>query len=90
MKVMQAVLRQWPYVLYALRCFASAVGFFVSFIGWSWFAIRVLFVGVNALDGRLDPGAGPPLHDIGYFLVAGWLLLRFANGLFPFGKRAFQ
>lgn len=62
-------------VLDALRITAAFLGYFLCGIGWLIFVCNL--AGGNAEMYRLA----------GWFIVPGWLLLRFASGLFPFGRR---
>jgi hypothetical protein len=51
--------------------------------------------GIEGLGGQI-PNAkraqdlGYLFRASGFFIVPGWLLLRFADGLFPFGRPVFQ
>jgi hypothetical protein len=71
-------------VIDALRLLACAFGYFLSFIGWFCFLLQVLLLGNGV------PNVGERLYDIGCVIVAGWVLLRFAAGLFPFGRHFFR
>ncbi|MES2461494.1 MAG: hypothetical protein V4671_13000 [Armatimonadota bacterium] len=69
-------------ILSTLKGFAWMIGWVISLIGWLFFAL-VLYGVAEGMPG--DPGRG--LLFCAYWIVPGWLLLRFAAGLFPFGRR---
>jgi hypothetical protein len=83
-----------------LQDVAHGVGYFLCIGGWLFFSCLVIFVS----DFIINPDSGRSLKEIhsfygdrrvafsavGYFLVSGWLLLRFAVGLFPFSRRVFK
>jgi hypothetical protein len=75
---------------------ALLIGHVLCIIGWTLFALCV----VSTLDAsQLRKGessfAGPSIlrkigdafQITGYWLVPGWFLLRFADGLFPFSRK---
>jgi hypothetical protein len=64
-----------------LRLTALFVGYVMSGFGWLLFFDRILFAGL------LTPGDGHFFRLIGQYVVVGWLMLRFAAGLFPFSRR---
>ena len=67
-----------------LRGQAYVVGSVASSIGWVVFALGLLFstFGLPYL---------PLLFKLtGVLIVVGWLLTRFASGLFPFSRRVFK
>ncbi len=73
----------------ALRFFqglAAVIGYPLASIGWLGFSIGL----AAALPTRLDPFDAHFLRVCGDAIVPGWLLLRFAAGLFPFGLRLFR
>ncbi len=70
-------------VLDALRLMAFFVGHLLSGIGWLLFGC-IFFMGSMA-GFRLPDGE--IFHFVGFLIVPGWLLLRFAAGLWPFGRR---
>ena len=76
----------WLGVLDALRLMAFFVGHLLSGLGWLVFGC-VCLVGASA--GFLVRDA--EIFDfIGFLIVPGWLLLRFASGRLPFGRRLFR
>jgi hypothetical protein len=56
------------------------LGSFCYGIGWYLFFVCV----VNIRDIHPQDGS---FQACGYWIVPGWLLLRFADGLFPFSRR---
>lgn len=70
----------WATLSKGLRWTALVLGYTLSFFGWF-----LLWMGV-AMDGA-SQGRTACFDDAGFFIVPGWLLLRFAACLFPFSKR---
>ncbi len=77
-------------VLEALQLLACATGYFLSFLGWFAFALQVCILAAGAVNPGQAPFVAERLRAIGIVLVLGWLLLRFAAGLFPFGRHFFR
>jgi hypothetical protein len=69
-------------VLIVLRVFAWMVGYFIAFIGWFQFCLDL-----TALLEGMSHTYSSLFRDASWYIVSGWLLIRFAAGLFPFGKR---
>ena len=73
-------------ILQALQIMARVAGYLLSFIGWVLFALGVFCLA----DAGPSPWIEEPFRWGGYWIVPGWLLLRFGAGLFPFGKQVFN
>jgi hypothetical protein len=69
-----------PGLLDFLRIVTALVGYILSGLGWIFFAFSLAVA---------PPAARRFYHDLMYLIVPGWLLLRLAAGLFPFGRRWF-
>jgi hypothetical protein len=69
-----------------LRGLVRGVGYVLVCIGWILFALGVVFLfkigNVRCIE--------EPFRWASYWIVPGWLLLRFADGLFPFSKKFFK
>ncbi|MES2464993.1 MAG: hypothetical protein V4671_30880 [Armatimonadota bacterium] len=63
---------------------ASIIGPALAFFGWCAFSSGVYFL------TRDEFGDPQPFRNAAPYLLWSWLLLRFAWGLFPFGKRLFR
>jgi hypothetical protein len=74
------------FLLILARLLFLAVGYSLSFVGWLLFFITLL-VGASS---RLTSDDAQSFRYMGYFIVPGWLMLRFAAGLFPFGRHLFR
>ncbi len=66
-----------------VRGAAHIIGCFLMYPGWAIFAIGVLYL---ALEGPTTV-SDAPFRVCTPLLLPGWLLLRFAAGLFPFSRR---
>ena len=73
-------------VLDALRLAAFFVGYLLSGVGGLGYGCAFL---LGAPHG-LVPSDNSLFCFLGFLIVPGWLLLRFASGRFPFGKRLFR
>ncbi len=88
---------QWFLIL---QCFAQVLGYCLCIGGWLLFSYIVTCIN----DPIINPDPSQSLKEmdsyyrdcgvafsmVGCLLVPGWLLLRFAAGLFPFGRRVFK
>ncbi len=72
------------YALKALQGIARIVGPAIAFFGWCPFAAGSFFL---VYDEYPD---SQPFRNAAPYLTGSWLLMRFASGLFPFGKRLFR
>jgi hypothetical protein len=70
----------------AVRHFARTLGYLLAFIGWVLFSLGVFCLA----DAGPSHWIEEPFRWGSYWIVPGWLLLRFAGGLFPFGRHCFQ
>jgi hypothetical protein len=62
------------------------LGDFAACVGWAIFAVGMLLATMQ--DAKVLTNLF--FVSAGYFLVSGWFLLRFADGLFPFSKKLFK
>jgi hypothetical protein len=67
----------------ALQFISRLIGCYIICFGW-----MVLGVGVLTMAGGQDDSL--PFIIAGFLLVPGWLLLRFADGLFPFSSKFYE
>ncbi len=67
------------------RRWARITGYYLTIMGWLYF-----FVILRQEFSVLAPEDAGTLKAAGFFIVIGWLLLRFAAGLFPFGRHFFK
>jgi hypothetical protein len=63
------------------------MGYVFAYIGWVTFGASVFFLMLYPTQA-VEIARAFNLASI--FLVPSWLLLRFAEGLFPFGSRLFR
>ena len=71
----------------ALQIIAPYVAYPLVTIGWFFFLLGVFFLLAAPQHAQTDAQV---FRYGGYLVVPGWLLLRFAAGLFPFGRRFFK
>ena len=77
----------------ALKVMASGLGYCLIISGWFIFAYCILGMLVGPSDHERATFSDQLAHIFricGWWIVPGWLLLRFAAGLFPFSKRLFR
>jgi hypothetical protein len=72
--------------LKASQRFARNIGYLLASIGWVWFSLGIFCLAVAGPSYWIDL----PFRWGSWWIVPGWLLLRFAAGLFPFSRRIFK
>jgi hypothetical protein len=80
-----------PNQLTAIKSNCYVTGYILAIYGWAFFVILVICSVINS-----DPGDWDITFILTFLfkldsilLVPGWLLLRFAAGLFPFSRHLF-
>jgi hypothetical protein len=77
----------WEDLMTGLRLLACGAGWLLAYAGATTFAAALFCL-------LLFPTHGIELAGLfqlgGRFLVPAWLLLRFSDGIFPFGRRLFR
>jgi hypothetical protein len=73
---------------YFLRVLALFFGYVLACTGWLIFFVCLFLIGMGFQE--LNHDAGDFFGFVGVLVTSGWLLLRFAGGLFPFSRRFFQ
>jgi hypothetical protein len=81
-----------PGVFDFLRLSALFVGYLLAGVGWlGFFTALLISVYVYLDDGILLSARSAGFFQVlGNMIVGGWLLLRFAASLFPFGRHLFR
>jgi hypothetical protein len=67
---------------------ARPMGYLFYTLGWLGFIWSVLLL--KLMPEPEEGGDVPGFIICGCFIVVGWLLIRFGDGLFPFSKRVFK
>lgn len=77
--------------LVALKTNCYVTGYILAVYGWAFFVILVICTVINFDSGDWNiTSILTFLYKLdSIFIVPGWLLLRFAAGLFPFSRRVF-